>query len=199
MYIDSPAFFSSSTGYKLCLRLYPNGDGNAQGTYISLYIILMRGEYDPILKFPFDYRVILGLIDQTDKEKHIINTLTPDPHSVSFQRPCSEMNVPSGIMEFAPLKLLEQENNPYIRDDTTFIKAMIDFEGMPEAIFPYALSLNNALSAEMQQMMIQAEIAKRHLAVISSASLANSGTREFMDTSAQQKDAVQKKFSNKKK
>lgn len=199
MYIDSPAFFSSSTGYKFCMRLYPNGDDNAQGTHISLYIILMHGEYDAVLKFPFDHKIIFGLIDQTNKQKDIIETLIPDPSSVSFQRPCSDMNVPSGIAKFASLKLLEQENNPYIHDDKTFIKAMIDFEGIPEAIFPYALCLNPALSAEVRQAMIQQEIEKRHLGVTLHASPSNSGTRESMDTSVQRNDSVQKKVSNKKK
>ena len=59
--IDSPPFYSSPTGYKMCLRLYLNNDSQ---THISLCFILMRGEYDAILKFPFCFKVIIYIYDQ---------------------------------------------------------------------------------------------------------------------------------------
>ena len=61
MFICSPPFYSSTTGYKMCLRLYLNGDEDARGTHISLFIVLMRGPYDAILKFPFLFKIIFPL------------------------------------------------------------------------------------------------------------------------------------------
>jgi len=36
------------------------------------------------------------------------------------------MNIASGIPEFFPLAMIQQEGNPYVRDDTMFIKVMVD-------------------------------------------------------------------------
>ena len=159
--IYSPAFYSSPFGYKICLRLYLNGDGNAQGTHMSLFIVIMRSEFDAILKYPFDFKVIFCLFDQTNQKQHIIDAFIPDAKSNSFQRPHSDMNVGGGITKFAPLKLFERDNNPYIRDDTMFIKAMIDFGNIPKNIFQSVFSLNPALTNPIQQEMIQMESEKQ--------------------------------------
>jgi hypothetical protein len=145
----------------MCVRLYLCGDGNARQTHMSLFFVLMRGEYDSILKFPFHFKVIFCLYDQTNQQNHIIDAFRPDIRSNSFQRPRSEMNIASGIPKFAPLKIFQQENNPYIRDDMMFIKVMIDFGDMPKAILPYALSINPGLTPSIQQTMIKQETEKR--------------------------------------
>jgi hypothetical protein len=115
----------------MCLRLYFNGNGIAQGTHMSLYLVLMRGEFDAILQFPFFFKVIFCLYDQSGEENHIINVFTPDVRSGSFERPQSDMNTASGIPAFVPLTKLQPENSPYIRDNTMFIRSVIDFLGMP--------------------------------------------------------------------
>ncbi|CAF2958138.1 unnamed protein product, partial [Rotaria sp. Silwood2] len=143
--IYSPPFYSSLTGYKMRARLYLNGDGNARRTHMSLFFILMRSSHDTILKFPFNYKVTFCLYDQTPQQRHIIDSFRPDIKSNSFQRPRSEMNIASGIPKFFPLTLIQQEGNPYVRDDTMFIKVMVDFGDMPKTLLPYALSLNPGL------------------------------------------------------
>ncbi len=144
----------------MCLRLYLNGDGNAQGTHMSLFIVLMRSEYDAILKFPFDFKVIFCLFDQI-KQNHIIDAFRPDIRSNSFQRPRSEMNIGSGITKFASVKLIQKENSPYIRDDTMFIKILVDFDNIPANILLYAFNLNPGLTIPIQQEMIRLEGEKR--------------------------------------
>jgi len=159
--IYSSPFYSSPTGYKMCLRLYLNGDGNAHQTHMSLFFFLMRGEYDAILSFPFPFKVIFCLYDQTNQKNHIVDLFQPDVLSNSFHRPRSDMNNASGIPKFVPLKLLQQENSPYIRDDIMFIKVMVDFSNKPKAILPYALGLNPGLTTQIQETIIRQEIEKR--------------------------------------
>jgi TNF receptor-associated factor 2/TNF receptor-associated factor 3 len=159
--IYSPPFYSSPTGYKMRSRLYLHGDGNARRTHMSLFFVLMRSEYDAILKFPFNYKVTFCLYDQTPAQRHIIDSFRPDIKSNSFQRPRSEMNIASGIPKFFPLAMIQQEGNPYVRDNTIFIKVMVDFGDMPKTILPYALSLNPGLPTNVQQNMIKQETEKR--------------------------------------
>jgi hypothetical protein len=117
----------------------------------------MRGPNDAILKFPFNYKVTFCLYDQTPQLRHIIDSFRPDIKSNSFQRPRSEMNIASGIPKFFPLTMIQQEGNPYVRDDTMFIKVMVDFGDMPTTLLPYGLSLNPGLPMHTQQMMIKQE------------------------------------------
>jgi hypothetical protein len=42
-----------------------------------------------------------------------------------------------------------------------FIKVLVDFSGILNAIFPYAVSLNPGLPTPLQQTMIRQEIEKR--------------------------------------
>jgi hypothetical protein len=142
-------------------RLYPHGDGSARRTHMSLFFVLMRGPNDAILKFPFNYKVTFCLYDQTPQVRHIIDSFRPDIKSNSFQRPRSEMNIASGIPKFFPLAMIQQEGNPYVRDDTMFIKVMVDFGDMPKTLLPYALSLNPGLPMHIQQTMIKLEAERR--------------------------------------
>ncbi|KAG9329417.1 hypothetical protein JZ751_005327, partial [Albula glossodonta] len=118
----SPAFYTSKYGYKMCLRIYLNGDGTGRGTHLSLFFVVMRGLSDALLKWPFNQKVTLMLLDQSNRE-HIIDAFRPDITSSSFQRPVSEMNIASGCPLFCPLAKLDSKNS-YIRDDTIFIKAI---------------------------------------------------------------------------
>ncbi len=142
-------------------RLYLNGDGNARRTHMSLFFVLMRGRNDAILKFPFRYKVSFCLYDQTPNQRHIMESFRPDIRSSSFQRPQSEMNIASGIPKFFPLAMIQQEGNPYVRDDTMFIKVMVDFNDMPKTLLPYALSLNPGLPTTVQHEMIKEEEQRR--------------------------------------
>ncbi|CAF1222580.1 unnamed protein product [Rotaria sordida] len=159
--IYSPPFYSSPNGYKMRARLYLNGDGNARRTHMSLFFVLMRSVNDPILKFPFNYKVTFCLYDQTPTQRHIIDSFRPDIKSNSFQRPRSDMNIASGIPKFIPLEIVQQEKNPYVRDDTMFIKIMVDFEDLHKTLLPYALSLNPGLPTHIQQAMIKQEAERR--------------------------------------
>ena len=121
--IYSPPFYTSRFGYKLCVRAYLNGDGVGHETHLSVFIVVMKGEYDALLPWPFRHKVSLVLLDQ-GHHKHIVQTFKPTPDLPSFMRPQSEMNVATGCPQFAPLQVL---NDPrYVKDDVMFIKCIVD-------------------------------------------------------------------------
>lgn len=51
------AFYTSKYGYKMCLRIYLNGDGTGRGSHLSLFFVVMRGQSDALLKWPFNQKV----------------------------------------------------------------------------------------------------------------------------------------------
>lgn len=159
--IYSPPFYSSPNGYKMCARIYFNGDGNAKGTHMSVFFVLMKGKYDSILKFPFSYKVTFCIYDQTIAGNHIIDSFRPDTKSCSFVRPKNEANVASGIPRFYLLASLIQDNNPYLRDNTMLLKIFVDFEELPKNMITYVMSINPGIPTHIQYKMINEEIAKR--------------------------------------
>ena len=119
----STPFYTSHPGYKMCLRLYLNGDGSGKGTHVSIFFVLMKGEYDAQLPWPFRQKVTLMLLAQDGLKKNIVQSFKPDPSSSSFQRPISDMNEASGCPQFAPLSALEDPS--YVKEDVLFIQCIV--------------------------------------------------------------------------
>ncbi|XP_030399879.1 TNF receptor-associated factor 1-like [Gopherus evgoodei] len=122
--LTSPSFYTGRYGYKLCLKVYLNGDGTGAGTHISLFLVLMRGEYDCWLKWPFHHKVTFTLLDQVG-ERHVSSSFRPSEASSSFQRPVSNCNIASGVPEFFPLCQLQAPEATYIHEDTLAFKVLI--------------------------------------------------------------------------
>lgn len=126
----SQPFYTSYFGYKMCARVYLNGDGMGKGTHLSLFFVVMKGEYDALLPWPFRQKVTLMLMDQGGARKHLADAFKPDPNSSSFKRPSAEMNIASGCPMFANQSMLE--SGSYIKDDTIFIKVTVDTSDLPD-------------------------------------------------------------------
>ena len=94
---------------------------------MSLFIVIMRGDNDALLSWPFRQRITFKLLDQ-DRIADVSETFRPDPNSSSFQRPRSDMNIASGCPMFCSHSSLRSRG--YIRDDTIFIKVIVDTVGL---------------------------------------------------------------------
>ncbi|XP_033736047.1 TNF receptor-associated factor 5-like isoform X2 [Pecten maximus] len=128
--INSPPFYSSCYGYKICGRVYLNGDGLGQGTHLSFFVAIMKGEFDAVLPWPFRQRVTLTLMDQNNGKEHLSDTFRPDPESSSFRRPMTDMNVASGCPRFVEHSRLE--TSTYLQDDILFLKIKVDVNDLSD-------------------------------------------------------------------
>lgn len=122
----SPIFYSSKYGYKMSTRVYLNGDGIGKNAYLSLFFVILRGEYDALLEWPFNNNVTFTLVDQSAKQEHIDDTFKPDPNSNSFKRPITDLNIASGIPQFCSLDKVFSCHNSYVKDNVMFIKVSIN-------------------------------------------------------------------------
>nr|XP_022333101.1 TNF receptor-associated factor 3-like isoform X1 [Crassostrea virginica]XP_022333102.1 TNF receptor-associated factor 3-like isoform X1 [Crassostrea virginica] len=129
LFLYSQPFYTSRTGYKMCARVYLNGDGMGKGTHLSLFFVVMRGEYDALLPWPFQQKVSLMLLDQDSFRRHVCDTFQPDTTSTSFKRPTTEMNVATGCPLFISHSVLETKT--FLKDDTIFIKVKVDTTNIP--------------------------------------------------------------------
>lgn len=88
-------------------------------------LVQFLGNFDALLQWPFSYRVTFMLLDQNNKE-HQVDSFRPDPNSSSFKRPTTEMNIASGCPLFIPLAKLDDPSLAYVKEDTMFIKLVVD-------------------------------------------------------------------------
>ena len=116
---SAPSFTKPQHGYKFCLRMYPNGDGIGAGTHLSLFIVIMKSDYDCLLPWPFNNSVKFMLINQRDRSKDLMEKMIPHKNSASFQKPTKEMNIASGCPLFAKLDTMEKEG--FLVDDTCLL------------------------------------------------------------------------------
>jgi len=91
--IDSSPFYTDraeSYGYKLKISVEANGSGCAKNTHLSVFIVVMKGQYDAILPWPFKKKVQFTLIDQQEdpaQRENITRHFIAGENSESFKRP----------------------------------------------------------------------------------------------------------------
>ncbi|ELU10162.1 hypothetical protein CAPTEDRAFT_167590 [Capitella teleta] len=128
--LHSPGFYSSFYGYKMCIRLNPNGIEQGSGTHVSVFLHFMKGENDALLRWPFKGKIVLSILDLISPDgcqQHIVDFLSSKPDLAAFRRPTSNRNHKGfGYLEFAPISVIEKGN--YVKDNTLVVKAVIECE-----------------------------------------------------------------------
>ena len=83
--IFSPAFYTHSRGYQMCVRVYPNRRprGAGEGTHVSIFTCIMPGPFDDYLKWPFRGEITIQVVNQAGDHDHVEKTIpytdkTPD-------------------------------------------------------------------------------------------------------------------------
>jgi len=126
--VDDAPFYTESYGYRLKARIYPNGFGNHTDTHLSVSFVVMKGEYDSILPWPFEKKMTFTLIDQQEdsvERENVIEQLIPKNKPKYFARPihCEE-NPGWGISRFISHEKLFSRR--YLVDDTIFLQVEVD-------------------------------------------------------------------------
>ncbi|KAH7724375.1 Protein TRF-1 [Aphelenchoides avenae] len=130
--VFSAPFLSGRHGYKLILSMSLWGDGPVRGKYISVYISIMKGEFDSLLPWPFVHKVTFTLMDQNpvlDEREHMVYVVKPSSEAANrpyLARPIGERNASFGAQAFLPLEDLDK----YVKDNKMFLKCNVDTEHM---------------------------------------------------------------------
>jgi len=136
--VVSPPFQTGEYGYRMNGWLYLNGRGKMTGQYLSLYVCVLVGDFDPILKWPIKPSYTMTLIDQNGdikkrqdhvKVRRVIDIAGRGANVISqyggIPRPsdCTKALI-VGFDDFiSHEKLLERR---YLSDDTLFINIEAD-------------------------------------------------------------------------
>ena len=121
-------FYQFQSGYKLQASLFLNGNGGGEGTHMSVYIKILPGEYDSILKWPFKHTVSFSLLDQFEDRRsacNVVESFIPDPNWPNFERASRAVDqLGFDFPKFVPHELLETRE--HIKDNVLFIKVRVD-------------------------------------------------------------------------
>ena len=125
----SQPFYSRDKGYKLMLRVDANGDGSGKGTHLSLYVYLLRGEYDDQLEWPLNANITVQLLNWSGGNDHEENTIHHHTAPLEYRTRVKEGNTAStgiGYGQFISHSVLESVNSDvqFINDDKICFKIM---------------------------------------------------------------------------
>jgi TNF receptor-associated factor 4 len=131
--IYSPAFYTSPKGYKMCIRVYANGTGDSQGTHVSVYAYLMKGENDDYLPWPFTGTVTVELLNQLEDNNHHSRPMIFNSGNDCSQRVMDEErpNLGWGRQKYISHSDLchdSAKNCQYLKDDRLHFKISADAE-----------------------------------------------------------------------
>ena len=65
------------------LRVYANGDGSGKGTHLSLFVYLLKGEYDDQLQWPSNANITVQLLNWSGDNSHEEKTI--DLHTAPLE------------------------------------------------------------------------------------------------------------------
>ena len=125
--LASSPFYTEKYGYKLRLSIVPFGDGRGKNTHLSVFIIVMKGDYDAILSWPFrkivKFTVILQEEDPDERMKSTILLIAENELNVkAFARPVEEENAECLCLAISHEML---HSGRYLVDDTLFLQVEV--------------------------------------------------------------------------
>ena len=131
--IESDSFYTGRYGYKLKVFAYPYDTGfcfNPHGVpHLSIAVVLMEGEYDDILPWPFSKKIMVTMIDQNkdlkERQNYIYYFKSPRKRGLKdmifSERPGEKMKVVESELPFyIPHNVLQTRR--YIVNDTLFLQ-----------------------------------------------------------------------------
>ena len=119
---SSRPFYTSERGYKLQLLVYANGSGSGIGTHVSVFVFLMKGEYDEQLQWPFNATINVQLLNWSHDSDHIEDTIDHYQSPIEYRTRVIERDrAPGGwgYDQFISHSVLNDDNSDirYINDD----------------------------------------------------------------------------------
>ena len=122
--IDSAPFYTEDYGYKMKVLVYPNGCRSGCNTHLSVFIVVMKGEYDAILVWPLEKTITFTIIDQqedpVDRENIVFKFIPDNDKQTNFVRPKGEENPGRGKAQLISHEKLY--TNRYLVNDTLFLQ-----------------------------------------------------------------------------
>ena len=126
----SDPVYSHFGGYKMCLRVDANGNGDGKGTRVSVFAYLMRGDNDDNLKWPFRGTIEVSLLNQLEDGLHYTIDVWSPSDTVLKNANGRVTEGEQAVTGWGKAKCISQKdlsysgdrNCQYLKDDTLFFR-----------------------------------------------------------------------------
>ena len=132
-------FYTSKGGYKVTLRVDPNGEGSSKGTHVSVFMYLMKGANDNNLQFPMTGIFTLQVMNWMGDIQHFEQSIEFDDNTpVKYKERVvtGERAVGHGL-HFISHNELTSSNKQYLHEDKMCFK--INFYSLPQTSQHYSI------------------------------------------------------------
>ena len=114
----SPPFTTSPQGYRLCLNVDANGSGSSKGSQLSVFVVIMKGQHDNRLQWPFTGIIIIELLNWLEDKGHYKMTLPIGTNNGFVRVTEGEYGNATGDAQFISQSSLNSSTNPqYLYQD----------------------------------------------------------------------------------
>ena len=116
----SDSFYTSPGGYKMCIRVAPNGT-TSKGTHVSVDAALLVGAYDASLSWPFVGTVTFTLLNQlADNNHHILSIECKNNDFLIGGKYIAQ------FISHAALPYNSVKNTQYLKNDTLYFRTSVE-------------------------------------------------------------------------
>ncbi|XP_065901399.1 TNF receptor-associated factor 4-like [Dysidea avara] len=123
----SDPFYSHDKGYKICLCVNPAGNGDGNGTHLSMFLYLMKGPHDDELTWPLRGKFDVKLLNHISDCEHCSKTVIYDNQTPDVR--AGRVTTGNRARGWGTSKLISNEDlhkvtptTQYVKDDCIFLQ-----------------------------------------------------------------------------
>ena len=120
------SFYIGIDEYNMHIKVYPNGLVIYEGTHVSVFVHILKGDNDDNLDWPFIGTVEIELLNQLEDNNHHLMTLTFN------QEDNKRVGSSWGYYRFIPHSKLSHDpyyNTQYLKDNTLYFRVSVEVSG----------------------------------------------------------------------
>ena len=117
---NSSPFYTREHGYKFCLEVDVNGHRSIINEYVSVFVVLMAGEYDDQLEWPFVGKFDIELLNWRNDKNHRKKTLSIIARHGFMKVTEGMIGESRGLIKFVSHSILAYDylqNTEYLQED----------------------------------------------------------------------------------
>ena len=121
--VQSPSYYTSPNGYCMAILVFANGNGDGEGTHVSVFAIIVEGRHDAQLKWPFIGDITFTLLNQLEDKNH--RQVTATVTAVNNKQVGNNWGEPLFIRHSA-LDYDAVNNTQYLKDGTLYFRMSVE-------------------------------------------------------------------------
>ena len=130
---QSQPFDTFRGGYRMLLKVYPQGNGKGEGTHVSVFLLPMAGDNDKFLQWPLTGEFFIEILNQEADESHHGYVVTFTANDAVHRGTSDSTQSGYGIQKFMSHRRLEKRDVlchiQYLRNDSLYFRvSMAEYE-----------------------------------------------------------------------